>query len=298
MKNFITLLLAFFGLFFSATTFLVAGGPVDLVIFSYNRPMQLYALLESCNKNIANINQVHLIYRTSSPSYEAGYKKVFQHFPNLIRHHQSSTPKNDFQPFVLESVFSKSSQAPFVMFAVDDMIMSGGVDLAHCVKALEETNAYAFFLRLGKNIDQCYMTNTSTPVPKGKNLKDDLFFWKFAKSKGDWNYPHSVDMTIYRKKEIHHFLTTVAYTTPNFLEGYWSNQKNHGPCGICYKRSKVVNIPLNLVNAWSNRNLNAYQPADLLRMFQSGLKIDISKYQGLKNRAPHIEQIPTFIPMG
>ena len=159
---------------------LMAERPVDLVIFSYDRPMQLYALLESCEQNIAGINEMHLIYRTSNANFDAGYEKVFQRFQGLIRHHQSDNPKQDFKPLVLKSVFSKNSRAPYVMFAVDDIIVSGPVDLQYCVDALKVSKAYAFFLRLGKNITSCYMRNKSTPVPRGKEFQHNFFVWKFV----------------------------------------------------------------------------------------------------------------------
>ena len=52
----------------------------DFVIFSYNRPLQLYAFLESIEKYVAGIGSIQVIYRVSDDSYEEGYKVVKKEF--------------------------------------------------------------------------------------------------------------------------------------------------------------------------------------------------------------------------
>src|ERR1700731_2933355 len=52
----------------------------DLIIFSYNRPLQLYALLESIEMYVKGINKTYIIYRTDNENFEYTYHKVFSQF--------------------------------------------------------------------------------------------------------------------------------------------------------------------------------------------------------------------------
>ena len=65
--------------------------------------------------------------------------------------------------------------------------------------------------------------------------------------------------------------------------------------GICFYRTKNINLPMNLVNPWNNRSSNLYSVEELLAKFQLGLKIDILQFHKVKNRAPHVDYNPTFI---
>ena len=44
-------------------------GNADLVIFSYNRPLQLYALLESITNYVTGLDKIMVIYRSSDARY-------------------------------------------------------------------------------------------------------------------------------------------------------------------------------------------------------------------------------------
>src|SRR5271154_2417996 len=53
----------------------------DLIIFSYDRPLQLYAFLESVQRYVTGIGQTSIIYRTSGQDFDAGYQIVQSTFP-------------------------------------------------------------------------------------------------------------------------------------------------------------------------------------------------------------------------
>lgn len=268
---------------------------VDYVIFSYDRPLQLYALLESSEKYFTGLQETHVIYRSSNIDYDKAYKEVFNRFPWAIPHKQSSKPKEDFKPLVLKSVFSPTSDSPYIMFAVDDILVTDFVNLCYCSKALENEGALGFYLRLGKNISFCYMLNKETPVPKGEMVTSSVFRWKFKKGAGDWNYPHTVDMTIYRKSDVQAFLVNSDYANPNQLEHTWAKQADNSLYGLCFEFSKNINLPLNLVNLSTNRCEHLFTPVDLLAKFNQGLKIDVDAFYMKRNISPHVDYMPSFI---
>lgn len=268
---------------------------VDYVIFSYNRPMQLYALLESSEKYMTGLHTTHVIFRTSSSSYDKAYTIVAGHFPWVRFHKQSPTPSDDFKQLTLSCIFSPISESPYVLFAVDDMIVTDFVDLNICCKAMEKYKAWGFYLRMGKNITRSYMLRQSNPPPKGKNKKEGFFCWRFEKGRGEWKYPNTTDQTIYRKKDIAEFFYSTDFISPNTLESQWARYADYTGRGLCFEFSKNVNLPLNLVNPSLNRCEHHYSPKKLLEKFVKGFKIDIDAFRQYRNRSPHIDVKPVFI---
>lgn len=292
---------------FLATTWLSAifsAQKADLVIFSYNRPMQLYALLESTKLYVTGIDETHVIYRTATDnqekaeSYETGYQVVKQTFPQVIFHKQGPNPYADFKPLTLKATFESPSK--YVIFAVDDIIVKSSIDLCKGIELMEKTNAYGFYYRLGLNIDYCYAMNKPDPAPRLAKIVDDIYAWEIKDGQHDWGYPNTVDMTLYRKNNIEQEFRTMNYQAPNPLEGNWSASmsvaKARSMLGLCHKESKIVNLPLNIVqNLWQNRAMHAISTKELLDKFNAGLKIDISQLHNINNKAAHMDYMPSFI---
>jgi len=285
--------------------FMVCGHPlsamavdaqVDLVVFSKDRPLQLYALLESSACYITGINKVVVIYCASGQNFDDAYSDVKQAFPTVDFIKQSDNPRADFKNITNAVVFGLPS--PYILFAVDDIIVIDHVNLNYCIKLLEEKKAYGFYLRLGSDITECYAERKHTGNPPLKVVTPDVYAWRFYKAQGDWAYPHTVDMTLYRKKDIKNAFMTMHYSTPNTLEGAWACRVGDKMKfrGLCFAASKIVNLPLNLVQAdyLNNRCAGIIDPQALLVKFNEGLKIDIASMYRLPHSAPHVEYMPTF----
>jgi len=56
----------------------------DVVVFSYNRPIQLYAFLESAENLMTGAGEVHVIYRADTQELSAGYDVVAHDFDYVI----------------------------------------------------------------------------------------------------------------------------------------------------------------------------------------------------------------------
>ena len=269
----------------------------DAIIFSFDRPMQLFALLESMHTYIKGVNEIHVIYRASAPEYAQAYQTVFLQYPEVIQHIQGADPKNDFKPLTLQATFESPSE--YVLFAVDDIVVKDAVQIDECIQAMNEYNAYGFFLRLGTHLTDSYPTNSKLPLPPLQKVAPDILMWQFGKSgKHDWGYPNTVDMTIYRKKDIQATLQALPYQNPNSMEGHWSGVSGYvmHRAGLCYKNSKIVNLPLNRVQSvYKNRAMNEFSPKDLLDLFNQNKKMDIQPLAHIQNPSAHMEYTPTFI---
>jgi hypothetical protein len=268
----------------------------DFIIFSYDRPMQLYAVLESAEHYLTGVASTTVIYRTSDKRFENGYQLVKKQFPYVQFICQGVNPKADFKLLVLQAF--KAGTSHYILFAPDDIIVKNYADLDFCIQKMEEYRAYGFYLRLGTHLDRCYTQSISQPIPPLTSLADNLYAWTFKDGTGDWKYPNNVDMTIYRKKEILDKLEANSYSSPNTMESLLARYQDKviHRTGLCFGDSVIVNVPVNLIQEdWINAYMHSWTPLQLLELFESGKKIDISKLAGIQNKSCHIDFEFTFI---
>ncbi len=262
------------------------SGSTRLIIFSYNRPLQLYALLESAGKHISGIDECSVIYRAGDAAFEDGYTQVMAQFPSVVFLKQTHAPL-DFKALLLEQV--RSCPDGYLLFAVDDIVIKDEIDLSDAITFMEEYDAYGFYLRLGKHLTYAYANYEDQPVPPLLKDSDGICVWNFADGQWDWNYPHSLDMTIYRAKDIMPWLESLEYYNPNQLEHQLAISACHGPRGICYQNSKIINLPINIVQTYTHNNsVHSYSPEQLLAYFNDGLKLDTRHLYQVKNSACHM----------
>lgn len=289
-----------FVLFF--TTCLMADR-ADLFIFSYDRPLQLDGLLQSIEKHVANLGQIVVIYRTSSDEFNTAYQQCFNDHKGLglVLRKQGSIgkpPSEDFKFFVQRAILD--SPHDYILFAVDDIIIQDSIDLDECIQYLKKTKAHGFYLRLGENITQCYMThNLNTPVPPHEVINDKVLMWKFSNATGDWNYPNTVDLMVCHKDEAYGIIGNIHFTSPNSLEFLWDQVGDHkgdrNKYGLCYHHSKMINIPYNSVmEDWQGNRYMGQSKDDFLDLYIKGNRMDIEKYATVQNKSPHIE-VPLYV---
>lgn len=279
------MLLCFFALKISADS-----AVADLVIFSHKRPLQLYALLESIVDNVQGLGQVTVVYHPHNEGYEQAYQIVQDDFCGVeFLKQDMENSQMDFKQLTLQGAFA--SDSAYLLFAVDDMIVTDSINVHECIALLEQTNAYAFYLRLGKNIIFDYQASKAHPRAPGKLIQKNFYTWNFAKGIGTWRYPHTVDMALYRKSDIENFLRTTQYNNPNELEASWARNKRTAmnKTGICFEHSKVINIPTNCVqDTFANKNMNKFSPKKLLSLFNDGYKIDLKPFAKINNNSTHM----------
>jgi glycosyltransferase involved in cell wall biosynthesis len=266
----------------------------DIVLFSCDRPLQLYACLESVRRYITGFEKVHVLCRARDPRYADSYQKIAQKFPDVHFVFQGKEPKKDFKPLLLKILSDSSSE--YVLFGTDDQIVKDFTDLKTCMETMARTGAYGFYLRLGSHITYSYQVGKDQPVPKSVDLGKGIYAWNLQAGFTDWDFPNSVDMTLFRKSALKEPLEKMRYKTPNSLEFCFA--KEYPPeqeIGLYFDHSKVVNIPLNVVGRTGNPHMNYLTAAELQTKFEQGLKIDIDPLYRVENSSPHFEYYPEFI---
>lgn len=266
---------------------------VDLVLFSYDRPLQLTAALESIQRYLSGSVSCTLLYRSSDTRFDAAYKEVLSLFPTVRAVKQSDHPRKDFKPLLEEILFE--SPAEYVLFCADDLVMKEYVDLDLCRKALERTGAYAFYLRFGRNIQHSYIGGKPLRQPCSAELGNGMFAWDLRRGEEDWGLANNFEMSLYRKVDLKKCFQKIFYKNPGTLQERWSLTLPEKAVGLYFEQSKLVNLPLNSVQASGKPNMNYMTAEELLLKFNQGLKIDIEPLFQVNNPAPHYDWAPQLI---
>jgi hypothetical protein len=265
----------------------------DMLIFSYDRPLQLYALLESIRYYMSGLSQLSVIYRASDERYTKAYEELYPQFPSICWIRQSDQPHKDFKPLVLQAL--KKFTSPYILFGVDDIVVKDFVDLTCCIDAMEKTGAYGFYLRLGSHVNHCYMVDQPQSIPPHLPFGEHLIAWDFASAQHDWAFPHTLDMTIYRRADVEPVFQHLNYKHPNRLEQSWAEKRPVRAMGLCFEQSKIVNLPLNMVNPSDCRHSHFMTAEELLVKWNEGMKMNIDPLFRIENSSPHIDYTPEFI---
>lgn len=207
---------------------------------------------------------------------------------------QGNNPRLDFKPLLLQCFFG--SPVEYILFAVDDDIVKDYVDIHECIQAMEVSDAYGFYLRLGTNITRQYGQNIELRVPPHVEIRKDIFKFQFKDGIGDWCYPHNVDMTIFKKSKIEHFFSNAYYSSPNTLESQWSGVVDLNGYGLFFTHSKKFTIPLNIVQQdWFISHEDSYTAAELLLKWEEGLVFDINQFFKVNNDCAFMGYEPVFV---
>ena len=255
---------------------------VDIVVFSYNRPLQLYAFLESAETYIQSLHRLYVIYRADNDHYQGGYLQVKKDFPNVIYIKQSfEPPHSDFAALVQKTIFDRQmSTTRYVAFALDDNIVRDRIDMKEVVSLMKRTGAYGFYFCLGEHIEE----NPTQAIP----IKEGVFAWQFCSGVGEWVRPNSVNMALFRKEKIYPHFMCMKFYNPSILQALWNKHADLSGIGLCYSRSKVVKLSFDRLD-------KRCSPGDLLTLFDQGLKIDTKPLNQLENREVEIRYEPCFI---
>lgn len=290
MKYFLSIIFSFFSLF-----------GADIVVCSFNRPLQLYALLESIEQKVVGYDAISVICRSES-DFDQAYKIVEARFPEVAFYYQppgQSEAFRTFRPMVLGLLYGKyGSSSEYFLFAMDDIIVTDTIDLRAGEQLLNERyDIHGFFYRLGKNITRHALPRPGrNRIPRLQDLGDDIFCWKFNRATFDWAYPNTLDFTMYRKKEFNNACTGKVYHSPNHLEGVWQSYLPNNGIGACHGTSKIVNLCINRVNTTHRNPILRECSVDYLNhKFMSGLKIDINSLDKDLVESAHQDVPFTFI---
>lgn len=247
---------------------------MQIVIFSFNRAIQLDALLQSVNSRWKKPSvQIYVLYNASSEVYQSGYDMLIEKYKNydmvFCKEEASSEPgynwklyfdlvnlkalrrlkyirhpKTNFRSLLLKLLQKDSSNE--VMFLTDDSLFIRDVEVPQETfewlhEAPEERQ---ISLRLGRGINgeskYKIQDNNGTLIWNMRNIP----------GKNNWSYSFSVDAHIYDKATLLKLLEKTMFSNPNSLENDMWQRTVYGryfyECMAPIK-SVILSFPLNMV---------------------------------------------------
>lgn len=264
---------------------------IDLIIFSKNRPLQLYALLESLYQHTDSQKSanVSVIYRYDQ-SFRASIDEMSDKFSFV-----SFIAQNDFYQDVINCL--KTTTNRFCAFLVDDIVFKENISLANtCHLLLSNPHILTFSMRMGLHLNFCYPTSLKQPLPNG-TIQNGFFIWKWQHGQGDWGYPYSLDGHIFKKEDLTRWLSKINFSNPNQFEDRLQIAKTENTecfC-ICTTQSSIVNLPLNRVQDEYRNRCGEISSEELFLYWEQGKKIDIVELQGLINTSAHYPVFPSLV---
>lgn len=263
------------------------------VVFSKDRPMQLYALLKSYAKNVENPVPLVILYNASSNKYEEAYSEVSLLLRDL---EYTFVRENKFKESLVDILDGINQEKIF--FLVDDIVFTEKLDMEDfvCVDSHKEIAS----MRLGNNLSFAYTANKMQPLPELEHNKNThqskKLKWKWSNGCYDWGYPLSVDGNLFITKEVRAMIKIAEFKAPNSLEKsmQWFNSGFLERYGVCYAKSKIINIPFNKVQSENCNIAGEVSSRKLLQLWEQGYELDLEKYYGIINISAH-QECPLYV---
>lgn len=256
---------------------------LQIIIFSFNRALQLNTLLNSLKELWLKPDyHIDIVYNTSHDDYQKGYDKLINKYlldksilfhkesnigdcysikdklnirnlVRLLRYPQIRHPKTNFRSLCISLIKNNSSE--YIMFMTDDAMFIRKVELKKEIFNWIDKNPYhrQFSLRIGLGMDG-----------QDKRIRHigNYLYWNFFENEDlkNWGYPFSVDAHVYSKRVIVELFSKYIFTNPNTLEGYIYAQihrKRWLEEGMANEFTSLLSFPINMVqNVSDNESLN------------------------------------------
>lgn len=265
----------------------------QLFIFSKNRASQLNLLITSIFKNaISMFDKIYIIYKADE-GYIDGYNKLIEaysienYFTTNIVFHQENNFRHDLIRLIDDNY-------DFTTFLVDDVVIYNKIEKSKedILKVIKD-DVCCFSLRLGYNCVYSHPANLYYTIKENINNNGIVYVSHNKQIPGDFGYPLSTDGHIFKTTMIKNLLIETPFNNPNTLE---ANLQKHlpvvPPMMLFLEESKVVSIPVNLVNdTYKNRHgVEFYfSEKDLNDRFLNNEIIDFDAMDFTKINGPHKE---------
>lgn len=228
----------------------------DVVVFSEDSPLQLYACLESIYLKLSDVKTIYVLYQGSSSEFDRAYLNLKSEFPKASFLNVCDYPGHDFGSF-LTSVFKNQREgSPYVLLADDHIIFEEKVDLHRCVQEMKRIHSDHFFFSLEGMIDD------HSPAPNALFMKEGLYAWQIGES----SPPFGVTLCT---KKIFDLKASQAILSLELFKEHFCSLLDPGRVGLFYEERKTLTIP-------PLATFNPEQKKEWGHKFIEGYKIDLS----------------------
>jgi hypothetical protein len=263
----------------------------QLIIFSKNRANQLNLLLETLYLNSNNIfDQIVVLFKTTSVKHKETYNILINKHNNVLFVEEINF-KNNLLSLIDDINYDLTT------YLVDDIIFYNKIDFDKEIIFNKFTkDIICISLRLGLNCTYSHPANLHYKIYNYNELGDNMIVFNYENQmNGDFKYPLSLDGHIFRSKQIKSLIKNINFVNPNTLEAnlqYYLFSYLIEDNVLCFKESKIVGSPVNLVNDTFNNRFgieHRISEDELCDKFLNNEFIDFYKLNFSDINGPHKE---------
>ncbi len=259
---------------------------IQAVIFSKDRACQLDLLLRSIRMfwKGYDSSKITIIYAYSSEKFGSGYTRLMSLYPefNFVKE----------KHILSNMLLSIKIDVPYTTFFVDDDIFTNEWNINNNDTVWNNfanfQNFVCLSLRLGRNISKNYESG-DIPVPINIFTKSPCS-WKWQEAHSDFAYPGSVDGHIFKTMELVYMLRGIDHCCniePVLMRQISENKSIREKLMICYDKSKIVNVPNNMIQTiHNNKHMNG-SIEKLNELYVSGKHISLEPFININNDSCH-----------
>lgn len=229
----------------------------DILIFSEDSPLHLYACLESLYLKVRDVNEIYVIYQSRDQSFGRAYLNLKNEFPTVQFLDVCDYPGNDFESLLTKTLENKRYGAPFVLITDDHFVFEQKLMLHECITSLEKVHADHFFLNLDEKV-------ANSPLPEAIQITDGTYAWQL----GEEGQKQSPFMCLSRKAVLDIGLASHRVQDLAAFKQLWKKLLPSHSVALFYEEKKA--LPLKL-----EKEETLTQKKDWGNKFNEGYKIDL-----------------------
>ncbi|MFS8130967.1 MAG: hypothetical protein ACMG57_03235 [Candidatus Dojkabacteria bacterium] len=264
---------------------------LEILIFSFDRALQIYSLVKSIREYVNKPVKIHVIYRSTTSEHQKSYEELISEFKDID--FVSQKDKTDFKEKLISTLKKIKTQSMF--FLVDDIVFKDYVKVEDLLE--HDSKRYIFSLRMGDHLKRNQPMNKEQSLPEFIESTDEKLTWIWEGKDYDWGYPLSVDGNVFSTREMILLAENTDYSAPNTFEGHIQKHLRFYSkrFGICYKSSRIVNLPINNVSTVTNNIHGNIDQESLLEKWNEGMMLDYKRFHKVNNISAHQELEVSFI---
>jgi|WetSurSiteA1Bulk_404760.scaffolds.fasta_scaffold01196_2 hypothetical protein len=279
----------------------MANNRLLVIIFSFNRALQLDCLLRTTLKYLDMVDfSIKIIFDTTG-NHSQGYLKLKKKYKEIqqiefieielvnnfwsdkfpllfknrnlwryIKHPYLRTSLDNFKKLLELQIIN--SECEFTMFLTDDGYFFQNVVIPTNIfeKIRHNPMQISYRMYVGRNLENC---------PPNLEKTDNLLKWNYYDPKlySHWAYPFSVDATVYHSSTLLKIIKPVFYHMPTTLESFVvTHCRSRKLLSIGYSplESNYVGLNINRVSVLSNNYAGNINPQMLNARFIEGYVLD------------------------
>lgn len=226
----------------------------DLILFSEDSPLQLYACLESLFAKGRDMNEIYVLYKGGDHEFQRAYLNLQNEFHKVHFLNVCDYPGHDYASLIQKVFANRHHASPYVVIGEDRFILEEEVCFHQCITALEKAHANHFFLSLEEERGE----NLPKAIPVAEGI--------YAYQLGDKGALHPFTFALCRKSLFENLED--SSDLPSFKK-LWQKKLSPLAVALFYEEKKTFPIKF-------DQEISYAQKKDWGYKFIEGFKIDIS----------------------